>query len=77
VALLTAVGGGALFYHDHEGGVHLDRVFLQHAAIGFASFVAAGLLVLVDRRPGAARLTRWAWPVTLAAVGVLLLFYVE
>jgi hypothetical protein len=77
VALLTAVGGGALFYHDHEGGVHLDRVFLQHAAIGFAGFVAAGLLVLVDRRPGAARLTRWAWPATLAAVGVLLLFYVE
>jgi hypothetical protein len=77
VAMLSAVGGGALFYHNHEGGIHLDRVFLQHAAIGVAGLVAAGVLVVVDRRPSAARMARWAWPATLAAVGVLLLFYVE
>jgi len=77
VALLSALGGTALFYHDHEGGVHLDRVFLQHAAIGLAGIVVAGVLVVVDRRPRAARVARWAWPATLATVGVLLLFYGE
>jgi hypothetical protein len=77
VALLSAVGGASLFYHDHEGGVHLNRIFLQHAAIGLAGLAMAGVLVVVDRRPGAARIARWMWPATLAAVGVLLLFYVE
>jgi hypothetical protein len=77
VALLTAVGGASLFYHDHEGGIHLNRVFLQHAAIGLAGLGMAGVLVVVDRRPGAARIARWMWPAVLAAVGVLLLFYVE
>jgi hypothetical protein len=33
--------------------------------------------VVVDRRPRAARVARWAWPATLATVGVLLLFYGE
>lgn len=77
VALLSAVGGGALFYHSHEGGIHLDRVFLQHAAIGLAGLVAAGVLVVGDRRRYMARVARWAWPATLAAVGILLLSYVE
>ena len=66
MALLSAVGDSALFYHDHEGGVHLDRVFLQHAAIGFAGILRAGVLVVVGWRPASARLARWRgrrrWP---------------
>ena len=77
MGVLSALGGAALFYHDHEGGVHLDRVFLQHAAIGFAGIVVAGVFVAVGWRPAAARLARWAWPATLATIGVVLLFYVE
>ena len=77
VALLSATGGASLFYHDHEGGFHLNWTFVQHAAIGLAGLGVAGVLVAVDRRPRAARLALWLWPATLAAVGVLLLFYVE
>jgi hypothetical protein len=76
-AALSALGGAALFYHDHEGGVHLDRVFLQHAAIGLAGILAASALVVAVLRPDVGRLARWAWPATLATVGVLLLFYGE
>jgi hypothetical protein len=76
-AALSALGGAALFYHDHEGGVHLDRVFLQHAAIGLAGILAASALVVAGLRPDVGRLARWAWPATLATVGVLLLFYGE
>lgn len=77
VALLSALGGGMLFLHDHEGGIHLDRVFWQHAAIGLAGLLAAGVLAVVNRRPGAEPLARWTWLATLATVGILLLFYVE
>lgn len=56
MGVLSALGGAALFYHDHEGGVHLDRVFLQHAAIGFAGIVVAGVFVAVGCRPPR------AWP---------------
>ena len=66
-----------LFLHDHEGGIHLDRVFWQHAAIGLAGLLAAGVLAVVNRRPGAEPLARWTWLATLATVGILLLFYVE
>jgi hypothetical protein len=40
MALLSALGGSALFYHDYEE--ECISVFLQHAAIGFAGIVAAG-----------------------------------
>ena len=78
IAALAALGGGSLFFHFHEGRVHLDAIYLQHVAMG-SSAVALGVAVLVAgrRHAAGARLVRWLWPACLALLGVVLLVYWE
>jgi hypothetical protein len=77
VPALAMLGGATLFVHPHEGGFHLDRMFLQHAAMGAAA-VTGGAVLLVTRRSAAGRaaLAR-AWPALLAVLAAALLFYTE
>jgi hypothetical protein len=74
---LAVVGGLGLFFHDHEGGFHLDRTFLQHAAMGAASIVTGVTLLIVGWRERASTALAWVWPVLLAAIAAVLLFYAE
>jgi len=77
VPALAMAGGAALFFHDHEGGVHLDRTFVQHAVMGAAGIVAGGALLAIRRRARRATPLGWAWPALLALTALVLLVYAE
>ena len=72
---LGLFGGTYLFFHFHGGGFHLDRIYLQHAAMGAASLGVA-VTVLVARRQHLIRLRR-LWPVLVLFLGLILLAYSE
>lgn len=77
LAGLALAGGLTLFFHFHDGRLHLDAIYLQHAVMG-GTAVAVGVVLLVGARatiPGR-RLT-WAWPAFLALMAAVLLFYRE
>ncbi len=75
--VLGLAGGVGLFLHFHDGGLHLDRIYVQHAAMGLTSLLAGTALFVARRRgrPGA-RLSR-AWPAFIAILGLVLLVYTE
>jgi len=73
--VLGVFGGIYLFFHFHDGGFHLDRIYLQHAAMGVASLGVA-VTVLFARRQGLVRLRR-LWPVLVLFLGLILLVYSE
>ncbi|HEU5321669.1 MAG TPA: hypothetical protein VFX28_12745, partial [Methylomirabilota bacterium] len=74
---LGVLGGLSLFLHFHEGRLHVDGVYLQHAAMGLTALgLGATLLAVRGGRRGQTA-ARWAWPGFLALMAVLLLLYVE
>jgi hypothetical protein len=73
--LVGVFGGVYLFFHFHDGGFHLDRIYLQHAAMGAASLGVAVTVLLSRRRP-VVQLRR-LWPVLLLFLGLILLVYSE
>ena len=78
VAVLAVLGGGSLFFHFHEGRIHIDAIYLQHVVMG-STAVALGVALLVAgrRRAGPASLLRWSWPAFLAVLGLVLVVYRE
>jgi hypothetical protein len=81
IGALALLSGATLFVHFHDGHFHVDRIYLQHVAMG-TTVAALGVVLLIGRR--AARRTergeaimRWAWPAFVAALAVILLFYAE
>jgi hypothetical protein len=77
VPLLAVLAGLSLFVHFHEGRLHVDSVYLQHAAMGLTAIGLGIALIVAPRRPGGAALLRWAWPAFLTTLGLVLLFYRE
>jgi hypothetical protein len=78
--VLAVAGGIGLFLHDHDGGVHLDRAFIQHAVMGTAGVVGGALLLVMRRRVVLRRRAsrvRWAWPALLLTTAFVLLVYSE
>jgi uncharacterized protein (DUF952 family) len=73
---LGLFGGAYLFLHFHDGTFHLDWIYLQHAAMGFASLGVGATLLYARRRPGWWILTR-IWPAMLLVLGLILIFYSE
>ena len=77
VPTLAMLAGGSLFVHFHDGRLHVDAIYLQHAAMG-ATALAAGVMLFAARRTTSGEaLIRWGWPALLALLGLILLFYVE
>jgi hypothetical protein len=77
LAVLALAGGATLFFHFHDGRVHFDSIYLQHAVMG-STAVGVGVALLIGTRTGGVRpwLT-WAWPAFLTAMATVLLFYRE
>jgi hypothetical protein len=80
VPVLAVAGGVGLFLHDHDGGFHLDRAFIQHAVMGTAGVAGGAVLFLMRRRAvafGRASRLRWAWPALLLTTALVLVLYSE
>ena len=77
VPVLAVVGGLALFVHDHQGGLHFDRTFVQHAAMGITGLLGGVTLIVVGRAGHRAGRLRWVWPALLAVVATVLVVYTE
>jgi hypothetical protein len=70
-------GGAYLFVHFHEGGFRLDGVWVQHALMG-ATGLALGVAALVGaRRSWWGSGLRYAFPVLVAIMALVLLLYSE
>jgi hypothetical protein len=77
LGVLALVGGGALFFHFHDGRLHFDSIYLQHVLMG-STALGVGVALLYGTRTSEPRpwLT-WAWPTFLAAMAAVLLVYRE
>jgi hypothetical protein len=77
LAGLAIAGGLTLFFHFHEGRIHFDAIYLQHALMG-GTALGVGVALLVGTRASMPRrwLT-WAWPTFLAIMATVLLLYRE
>jgi hypothetical protein len=77
LAGLAVLGGLTLFFHFHDGRIHVDAIYLQHALMGTTA-VGVGVALLVGtRRAIPSRWLVWAWPTFLAIMAVVLLLYQE
>ena len=77
LGLLALAGGATLFFHFHDGRVHFDAIYLQHALMG-STAVGVGVALLVGTRtPRVRPWLAWAWPAFLTAMATVLLFYRE
>ena len=77
LGVLALLGGATLFFHFHDGRIHFDWIYLQHAVMG-STALGIGVALLVGTR--AQRLRPWlvwAWPVFLILMGTVLLLYRE
>jgi len=78
IPVLALLGGASLFFHFHDGGFHLDAIYLQHVAMG-STAVALGVALFIAGRRHASPTSwlRWAWPACLGLLGLVLLAYWE
>ena len=77
LAGLALAGGLTLFFHFHDGRIHFDAIYLQHAVMG-GTAVAVGVALLVGARATIPkRWLTWAWPTFLALMATVLLLYRE
>jgi hypothetical protein len=77
LAGLAIAGGLTLFFHFHDGRVHFDAIYFQHALMG-STAVAVGLALLLGTRTEAPRRwLKWAWPAFLVVMATVLLAYRE
>ena len=77
IPTLALLGGTAMFVHSHRGGVHLDWMFLHHAAIGAVAVIGGAALFLAQRTEAGRAVLARAWPALLALIALLLLVYSE
>jgi hypothetical protein len=77
LAGLAMAGGLTLFFHFHDGRIHFDAIYLQHALMGSTAIGVGAALLVGTRRPVASRWLTWAWPVFLAVMATVLLLYRE
>jgi hypothetical protein len=77
LAGLAIAGGLTLFFHFHEGRIHFDAIYLQHALMGTTA-VSVGVALLIGTRTEAPRRwLKWAWPAFLVVMAAVLLVYRE
>ena len=77
LGVLALAGGATLFVHFHDGRVHFDSIYLQHALMG-STAIGVGVALLLGTRTAHVRpWLAWAWPVFLTAMATVLLFYRE
>ena len=77
LGVLALAGGATLFLHFHDGRVHFDWIYVQHAVMG-STALGVGVALLVGTRAERVRpWLVWAWPVFLTVMGTVLLFYRE
>jgi hypothetical protein len=77
LAALAIFGGLTLFVHFHDGQIHFDSIYLQHALMGTTAVGIGVALVLGTRRAIPAGWLRYAWPTFLALMATVLLLYRE
>jgi hypothetical protein len=77
LAGLAIAGGLTLFFHFHDGRIHFDAIYFQHALMG-STALGIGLALLVGTRHEAPqRWLKWAWPTFLVVMATVLLAYRE
>jgi hypothetical protein len=77
LAGLAIAGGLTLFFHFHEGRIHFDAIYFQHALMGTTA-VSVGVALLIGTRAEAPRRwLKWAWPAFLVVMAAVLLVYRE
>jgi len=77
LGVLALAGGATLFFHFHDGRIHFDWIYLQHAVMG-STALGIGVALLVGTRTARVRpWLVWAWPVFLTVMATALLFYRE
>jgi hypothetical protein len=77
LAGLAIAGGLTLFFHFHEGRIHFDAIYFQHALMG-STAVSVGVVLLIGTRTEAPRRwLKWAWPAFLVVMAAVLLVYRE
>lgn len=77
LGVLALAGGATLFFHFHDGRVHIDAIYLQHALMGTTAIGVGVVLLAGTRTPRVRPWLAWAWPAFLAAMATVLLFYRE
>ena len=77
LAGLAIFGGLTLFFHFHDGRIHFDAIYFQHAVMGTTA-LGVGLALLIGTRTDVPRRwLKWAWPIFLVAMAIVLLVYRE
>jgi hypothetical protein len=77
LAGLALAGGLTLFFHFHDGRIHFDAIYLQHAVMG-STAIGVGVALLIGTRTGVpSGWLKWAWPTFLAVMATVLLLYRE
>ena len=74
---LAIAGGLTLFFHFHDGRVHFDAIYFQHALMGTTAVAVGVALLLGTRAEVPRRWLKWAWPAFLVIMATVLLVYRE
>jgi len=74
---LAIAGGLTLFFHFHDGRVHFDAIYFQHALMGSTAISVGVALLLGTRTEAPRRWLKWAWPAFLVIMATVLLVYRE
>ena len=77
LAGLAIAGGLTLFFHFHDGRVHFDAIYFQHALMGSTAVGVGVALLLGTRTEAPRRWLKWAWPAFLLIMATVLLAYRE
>jgi hypothetical protein len=77
LATLAIASGLTLFFHFHDGRIHFDEIYFQHALMG-STAIGVGVALLVGTRADLPRRwLKWAWPLFLVLLAAVLLLYRE
>ena len=77
LAGLAMAGGLTLFFHFHDGRIHFDAIYLQHALMGSTALGVGVALLVGSRGEAPKRWLKWAWPTFLVVMATVLLAYRE